>query len=243
MGETPNGIRLDSGDLAALSIASRELIDGAAAKLPPEFADKVKAMKVVASDDLDEGKLRKLNAKGHKIDSYGIGTHLVTCKAQPALGMVYKLAEVEGDWRMKLSAVASKSTHPGRKEPRRLMMKGAPVADILQSADEPAPTPSSVFWPLGGAGRVSVGFDSEEPLLKLLWDGPSGTSHAEPLKVARDRCQKQLKSFKSLFPSPLDPKADATGSYMVARTDSYKKRSDVLWEKTSPVPEHKPSTG
>ena len=225
-----------------MKVASRALIDGAAGKLPPDFADKVRAMKIVASDDLDEEKLRRLNAKGHKIDSYGIGTHLVTCKAQPALGMVYKLAQVEGDWRMKLSAVASKSTHPGKKEPRRLMLAGAPVMDVLQSADEPAPAADSVFWPLGGMGRVNVKFDSEESLLKPLWDGPSGTSYADPLNIARDRCKEQLKQFQSLFPSAVDPAADAKGSYVVARTDSYKKRSDLLWEATSPVPELRPTT-
>ena len=78
------GIRLDSGDLAHLSIAARKIMDEAG------FTE----AKVVASNDLDEETIADLNAQGAQIDLYGIGTNLATSKAQPALGAVYKLGAV-----------------------------------------------------------------------------------------------------------------------------------------------------
>jgi len=60
-------------------------------------------MKVVASNDINEAAINKLNEKAHAIDAFGIGTNLVTCQAQPALGMVYKVCEFRGIPRIKLS--------------------------------------------------------------------------------------------------------------------------------------------
>ncbi len=82
------GIRLDSGDLAYLSIKARKILDEAG------FTN----AKIVASNDLDEETISSLKAQGAKIDIWGVGTNLVTSKAQPALGAVYKLGAVfDGD--------------------------------------------------------------------------------------------------------------------------------------------------
>ena len=52
------------------------------------------AKKIVASNDINEDSLHRMNTAGHSIDVYGIGTNLVTCQKQPALGCVFKLVEV-----------------------------------------------------------------------------------------------------------------------------------------------------
>lgn len=78
------GIRLDSGDLAYLSKEARKILDEGG------FPN----AKIAASNDLDEETIASLKAQGAKIQIWGIGTNLVTSKAQPALGAVYKLGAV-----------------------------------------------------------------------------------------------------------------------------------------------------
>jgi putative nicotinate phosphoribosyltransferase len=102
------GIRLDSGDLAALSIEARHLLDEAG------FHE----TKIIASNDLDEAKIRTLKASGARIDLWGVGTQLVTSADQPALGGVYKLGAIrneagEWDYRIKLSNDPIKVSNPG----------------------------------------------------------------------------------------------------------------------------------
>ncbi|MGB6223182.1 nicotinate phosphoribosyltransferase [Haloferula sp.] len=101
-------IRLDSGDLAGLSIAARELLDEAG----------FEETKIVASNDLDEESIVELKKKGARIDVWGIGTRLVTASVQPALGGVYKLGAIRdagGAWkyRIKLSNDLIKVSNPG----------------------------------------------------------------------------------------------------------------------------------
>lgn len=73
------------------------------------------------SVQINEPVLYALNDQGHEIDAFGIGTHLVTCQAQPALGMVYKLVQVKEKPRIKLSQEITKVTIPGAKEAYRLL--------------------------------------------------------------------------------------------------------------------------
>lgn len=121
------GIRLDSGDLADLSIKSRALLDEGGF---PEAS-------IVASDSLDEYAVRDLKARGAKIDVWGIGTNLVTSQDQPALGGVYKLAALQnkdGSWapKVKRSETAIKTSNPGRLGVRRYTTaEGIPAGSIL----------------------------------------------------------------------------------------------------------------
>ena len=85
MGVRPKAIRLDSGDIAYLSIKARELLDEAG------FPD----VQIMASNSLDEYLVRDLLGQGARIDSFGIGERLITSKSEPVFGGVYKLVAVE----------------------------------------------------------------------------------------------------------------------------------------------------
>jgi nicotinate phosphoribosyltransferase len=108
------GIRLDSGDLAYLSIEARRMLDEAG------FPDAA----IVASNDLDEYLIADLKQQGAKINVWGVGTRLVTAYDQPALGGVYKLAalrDAQENWqhKIKLSEQAVKVSVPGIQQVRR----------------------------------------------------------------------------------------------------------------------------
>jgi nicotinate phosphoribosyltransferase len=99
-GLKPVGVRLDSGDLAYLSRECRRVFNEFKASYPAlEFWD---GLQIVVSNDINEEVLVALGKQEHCITAYGIGTNLVTCQAQPALGCVYKLVEVEGEPRIKV---------------------------------------------------------------------------------------------------------------------------------------------
>ena len=132
MGKRLKGIRIDSGDLAYLSKAAREMLDSAG------LTDCI----IVASNSLDEFTIRSLNAQGDRIDSYGVGERLITSASNPVFGAVYKLAAVgdgEGNFspRIKVSETPEKITNPGLKKIYRVYdSEGHAVADYLTKADE-----------------------------------------------------------------------------------------------------------
>jgi nicotinate phosphoribosyltransferase len=127
-GKEFSGIRLDSGDLAGLSIEARRMLDEAG------FENTA----IIASNDLDEYLIRELKEKGARITVWGVGTRLATAHGQSALGGVYKLAafqEENGgrwDYRLKLSEQAIKISNPGVLQVRRFFQKdGKPAGDQL----------------------------------------------------------------------------------------------------------------
>lgn len=131
-GKRMNGIRLDSGDLAYLSKKARQMLD--AAELP--------YVKIVASNDLDENIIFNLKAQGARIDSWGVGTQLITAADHPALGGVYKLVAREKDGKyepvIKISGNPEKVTTPGVKEVYRIISRetGKAVADYIALKEE-----------------------------------------------------------------------------------------------------------
>ncbi len=109
---TKYGIRIDSGDLAYLSKQAYRMLCDAG------FPDAI----ISASSDLDEYLIDSLKQQGAKINSWGVGTNLITAKDNPAFGGVYKLAAVKnsGDKeftpKIKLSENTEKVTNPGNKK-------------------------------------------------------------------------------------------------------------------------------
>lgn len=142
LGYQAKGIRLDSGDLAFLSQESKKLFKSVGQKFGCDFSN----LTVIASNDINESSIRSLISKKHEIDVFGIGTNLVTCQAQPALGMVYKVCEFKGQPRIKISEEAEKTTIPGSKKVYRAHDKdGNPVFDILCLSDEKLAGPTTVY--------------------------------------------------------------------------------------------------
>ena len=132
-GHKPKGIRLDSGDLAYLSKKARKMMDEAG------FPDAI----ICVSGDLEERSINSLLQQGAKIDSWGVGTKLITSEDLPALGGVYKLAAVvdkEGKVtpKIKLSDNTAKITNPGFKGLYRLFDRenGMAIADLITLRDE-----------------------------------------------------------------------------------------------------------
>ena len=127
------GIRLDSGDLAYLSKKARKMLDEAG------FPD----ASICASNDLDEYLLHDLKAQGAAINSWGVGTHLITSKDCPSFGGVYKLSAIKnenGEFipKIKISENTEKITNPGNKTIYRVYEKetGKIKADLICFADE-----------------------------------------------------------------------------------------------------------
>ncbi|KAJ6419865.1 hypothetical protein OIU84_029896 [Salix udensis] len=131
------GIRLDSGDLAYLSCEARKFFSAVEKEFGvPGFGK----TGITASNDLNEETLDALNKQGHEVDSYGIGTYLVTCYAQAALGCVFKLVEINNQPRIKLSEDVSKVSIPCKKRSYRLYgREGYPLVDIMTGGNEPSP--------------------------------------------------------------------------------------------------------
>src|SRR3990167_1783068 len=119
-------IRLDSGNLAKLSIQARQLLDKAG----------FKKTGILASNSLDEYVIHDLKQQGAMISSWGVGTHLATAFDQPALDGVYKLSALrdkQGNWqyKLKLSEDMVKISNPGRHQVRRFFYNDRYLMDVI----------------------------------------------------------------------------------------------------------------
>ena len=126
-GHRLRGVRLDSGDLAALSHTVRRILDDAG------FPD----VQILASGDLNEDKIRDLLDSDAPVDMFGVGTEMGVSYDAPALGGVYKLVEDTRGYRIKRST--GKVTLPGRKQVWRLTRDGRMIEDVIALHDEAAP--------------------------------------------------------------------------------------------------------
>jgi nicotinate phosphoribosyltransferase len=145
------GIRLDSGDLAYLSIQARRLLNEAG----------FEKAQILASNDLDENVISSLQSQGALIDAWGVGTKLVTAFDQPALGGVYKLGAVRlrgGHWeyKIKLSEQAVKVSNPGILQVRRFEREDEYIADMLYDEIGGIKTPQTIVNPADITMRKTI---------------------------------------------------------------------------------------
>lgn len=141
-GHSLAGIRLDSGDLAWLSIEARRLLDEAG----------FESAAIVASNDLDEQLIESLKQQGAAINVWGVGTKLVTGGEQPALGGVYKLGAIRDDagrWqpKVKLSEQLVKVSNPGIQQVRRFTCAGEFCGDAIYDEEAGCEAPVEIQHP------------------------------------------------------------------------------------------------
>ncbi len=183
------GIRLDSGDMASLSIQARRMLDEAG------FHD----AKIVASDSLDEHRITELKSRGAQIDIWGVGTNLVTARDQPALGGVYKLAAVQkenGDWipKVKLSNSSIKVSNPERQQVRRFRdVDGTFIADMIFSTSmDPGESAEMIELTYPQKRHVfNEGYYYEDLLVPIFRDGDCVYKRPN-LQEIQNRAKEQL---------------------------------------------------
>jgi nicotinate phosphoribosyltransferase len=186
------GVRLDSGDLAWLSIEARRLLDEAG------FPQAV----IVGSNELDERLVESLKVQGARITVWGVGTRLVTGADDGALGGVYKLGAVRDGpgtpWRprVKVSEAAAKTTVPGRLRVRRFEGPAGFLADAIYDEDLGLGDGAVIVDPADPTRRraLPAGQAGEELLVPVMRGGRRAWT-PPPLAESRARTLAQLSRF------------------------------------------------
>jgi nicotinate phosphoribosyltransferase len=233
LGYRPIGVRLDSGDLSYLSKATRKALNEIGARTDPNLSKSI----ILASNEINRSVLRSLKEQGHEIDLFGIGTHLVTCDDQPAMGCVYKLVEAKGIPRIKLSQELSKMTIPGKKEVYRLFSEdGYSLLDLMIRVGDKPPEPSKrvlCHHPFDHIKRVYVTPSKVVPLHRCVWDGKRVYPEAS-LSESRDYVLDQLRSIRQDHLRDINPTP-----YKVSVSEELYSYVYHLWTEESPVTEIK----
>jgi nicotinate phosphoribosyltransferase len=168
-GLKPRAVRLDSGDLMAISREVRRVLDDGG----------LHATRIVVSSDLDEDRIAEMVASGAPIDGFGVGTSVSTSSDAPALSGVYKLAEIERSGQMigVVKKSPGKQTYPCSKQVWRVVRDGCAVRDVVGLATETPPP------------------DARALLTHVMIDGKPLPS--SPLAAARQRCREEISQLPS----------------------------------------------
>jgi len=169
IGADLKGVRLDSGNIAELSKRARKVLDDAG----------LRDAKIIASGDLNEYKISDILSSGGVVDTFGVGTEMVTSKDAPALSAVYKLVEHSRDGapRPVIKLSQKKQTLPGAKQICRFRQEdGLFQRDLLTHMDEPAP-------------------EAAEPLLKPIIEGGKLIYDLPSIDQIRSRARAQIDSL------------------------------------------------
>ncbi|MBE6900547.1 MAG: nicotinate phosphoribosyltransferase [Ruminococcaceae bacterium] len=191
LGIRPKGIRIDSGDIAYLSVKARKMLDDAGY---PDCG-------IVASNSLDEYIIRDLIIQGASINSFGVGENLITAKSDPVFGCVYKLAAVErgGELKpvIKISESVGKITIPDFKTFYRFYSKenGKAVADYIALYDEEAPDTENdieIFDPQATWKKKVLTNVEAKQMLVPIFEGGKCVYESPSIKEIRKYCAEQV---------------------------------------------------
>ena len=220
------GIRLDSGDLAYLSIESRKLLDAAG----------FSSTKIFASNELDETIIGELKSQGAQIAVWGVGTSLVTGKDQPALDGVYKLSAIRDPgaawkYKLKLSEQMTKVSNPGILQVRRYANSLGNIADVIYDIHSDIEEKCTLIDPLDLTRQreIQKEWKKEDLLVPIFRDGqrvyilPALSDIQKKVKCELDRFHVSIKRFlnphqyvvgmeKSLFALKLELIGNIRGS-------------------------------
>lgn len=190
------GVRLDSGDLAYLSIEVRKELDRAG------FVE----TKIVASNELDEILITDLKRQGAKIDAWGVGTHLVTAKGDSALDGVYKLGAVQdkqGQWqyKIKVSEQLAKTSTPGFLQVKRFLKEGLLLADMIydELSEKKAET-IHLIHPNDPSKQKVISHDIQgyDLLIPVFQEGES-LIEEDGIQQARNRCAEEIEKLDASY--------------------------------------------
>ena len=216
------GIRLDSGDLAYLSVRAREILDKSGF---PNAA-------ILASNELDETIIGSLKQQGAKISVWGVGTKMATAYDNPALGGVYKLTAVgdaSGKWeyKIKLSEQTAKTSIPGIQQVRRFRdAVGSFSADAIYDLEIGIQMPCLIVDPADPARRKSIPAEAEgEDLLvpvfrggRRVFDPPALCEVQRRTREQLDRLHPSIKRFMNphRYPAGLESRLSELRADMIA---------------------------
>ena len=191
-GDTPKGIRIDSGDLAYLSKKARKMLDEAG----------LQECKICVSNSLDEFLIKQLIIEQEApIDLFGVGERLICAKSDPVFGGVYKLAAVEKQGvvipKLKISDNVSKMTNPGFKQVYRLYdSEGFAKADLITLRDEKLENGDiEIFDPNFTYKRTVVENATVRPMLNLIIKDGKLVNELPTLEETKQYLQLELKTL------------------------------------------------
>ncbi|MDO5033560.1 MAG: nicotinate phosphoribosyltransferase [Eubacteriales bacterium] len=190
MGKRLKAVRIDSGDLTYLSMEARKLLD----------AHGLEDCGITLSNSMDEYTIQEILRQGAEVNSFGVGERLITSKAEPVFGGVYKLSAVYQEGvsipRMKFSDNPEKITNPGNKEVWRFYDRetGFALADLISLAGEEIDSrhPYTIFDPLHTWKQKTLTNFTAVKMLKPIFVQGQCVYEIPSLEVVRERCASEL---------------------------------------------------
>jgi nicotinate phosphoribosyltransferase len=196
-----SAIRLDSGDMADLSIKARKMLDDAG----------FQSTGIMASNSLDEYVVAALKQKGAKISSWGVGTSLATAYDHPALDGVYKMSSLKNDhgkWehKIKLSEQEIKISNPGRHQVRRFFSNGNFIADVIYDLDLGIPEAPDVTLLDPALQQIRINdYDAAVDLLEPIYRNGKLVQEPKSIHDTRAEALKETQAFASSYINKVYP--------------------------------------